>query len=96
MNEFLTWKTLGTYTGATMLVTLIVQYLKLPLDKVWKIPTKLLVYLISCFILILTQIITKSISFENFCLALLNGIVVSFASYGTYEVTFKKVDEKKG
>ena len=96
MEGLLSWDILGTYAGVTMIVTLIVQYLKLPLDKVWKIPTRVLVYVISCIVLILTQVFLKTFSFDNLILSLLNGFVVSFASFGAYEVTFKKFDREEG
>ena len=63
MEGLLSWDILGTYAGVTMIVTLIVQYLKLPLDKVWKIPTRVLVYVISCIVLILTQVFLKNVQF---------------------------------
>ena len=95
MNELLNWQTLGTYAGAVAFVTLVVQYFKLPLDKVWKIPTRILVYIISCLVLIVTNIATHSLSLETFILSLLNGFVIACASFGAYEVTFKKIENKE-
>ena len=45
MNELptepFTWEYLATIAGATAATLLIVQQLKLPLDKLWKIPTRI-------------------------------------------------------
>ena len=50
-TEPFTWEYLATIAGATVATLLIVQLLKLPLDKVWKIPTRIVVYVISLIIL---------------------------------------------
>ena len=47
MDEPFTWESLATLAGATMATVLIVELLKLPLDKVWKISTRVLVYFIA-------------------------------------------------
>ena len=95
MNELLSWEMMGTYAGATAFVTLIVQYFKLPLDKVWKIPTRIFVYIVSCLVLIIANIAMKTFSLETFILSLLNGFVIACASFGAYEVTFKKIENKE-
>lgn len=95
MDQLLTWSLLGTFAGSVTFVTLVVQFFKLPLDKVWKIPTRVLVYILSCLVLILAQAVTKTLTLETGVLSLLNGFVVAFASFGAYEVAFKKLDEKE-
>ena len=45
------WEQLATIAGATLATLLIVQLLKLPLDKVWKIPTRILAYFIALIVL---------------------------------------------
>ena len=47
------WEQLATIGGAAMATMLIVQLLKLPLDKVWKIPTRIIVFVIAFVVLIL-------------------------------------------
>ena len=90
MNEYLTWEFLGTFAGATATTTLIVQFLKLQVDKVWKIPTRYIVYIIAALILFAVQLFSGSLTIENIVLTLLNAVVVTMASMGTYEVTFAK------
>ena len=41
------WEQLATIAGATLATLLIVQLLKLPLDKVWKIPTRIVARIMS-------------------------------------------------
>ena len=42
VGEPLTWTYLATIAGAAAFTLLVVQFLKAPLDKVWKIPTRVL------------------------------------------------------
>jgi len=90
-----TWAQLATVAGATAAVLLIVQLLKLPLDKVWKIPTRAVVYVISLAILLLATIFTEGITLQTGLLTALNAVIVALAAMGSYEVTFRKLDEKK-
>lgn len=69
------------------------QYSKAPLDRVWKIPTRLFVYIIAAVILIVATVFTTGITLEGFILALLNAVMVSVGAYGTYEMTFKKTEK---
>ena len=48
-----TWEQLATIGGAALATLLIVQLLKLPLDKIWKIPTRIVVFFISLVVLLL-------------------------------------------
>ncbi len=85
MNGFLTWEYLGTFAGAVAITTILVQFFKLQADKVWKIPTRYIVYLISVIILFAYQIFNGSLELENIVLTLLNAVVVSMASMGLFD-----------
>lgn len=93
-TEFFTWAGLSTMSGAVGAVLLIVQLIKAPLDKVWKIPTRILVYVIALVILMGAQVINGTITWESTGLAILNAFQVAFAAMGLYEATFKKTDVK--
>jgi lipid-A-disaccharide synthase-like uncharacterized protein len=95
MKEYFTWEFLGTMAGAVAAVTLIVQFLKLPIDQVWKIPTRYIVFAISLLILFIVLYFTDVITPEKVALTILNAFVVAMASMGAYDVTFKKIEEKK-
>jgi len=91
MDEFMTWDFLGTFAGAVAATTLIVQFLKLPADKVKKIPTRYIVYLIAALMLFSYQYFNGVLAPDVIVLTLLNAVVVAVAAMGTYEVTFKKL-----
>ena len=88
------WAYLGTTTGATVATLLITQFLKLPLDKVWKIPTRIFVYIIAFLIMLGASYFTGAFSGQNIPLLALNAFIVSMAAMGSYELTFKKTDNK--
>lgn len=72
------------------------QYTKVPLDKVWKLPTRLYVYIIALLLMMLAQGFTSGITLESAALVFVNAVVVAMAAYGSYELTFAKRDEEKG
>ena len=90
-----TWSQLATIAGATVATLLIVQLLKLPIDKVWKIPTRIIVYVISLVILLLAQVFTDGLTVSTGLLTVFNAVIVALAAMGAYEVTFRKIDAKK-
>lgn len=94
-TEPFTWAYLVTIGGATVAVLLFVQVIKLPLDKIWKIPTKIVVYVISLIVLLLATHFTTGLTVSDGFLAAFNALIVTAAAWGLYEVTFRKSDEKK-
>lgn len=88
-----TWAYLVTIAGATAATLLIVQFLKVPLDKVWKIPTRLFVYLIALIIMVVATAYTSGLTVDAFLLCVLNAFIVALAAYGSYELTFAKIDK---
>lgn len=87
-----TWAYLATIAGATAATLLIVQFMKVPLDKVWKIPTRLFVYIIALVIMTVATAFTSGLNLNSFLLCLLNAFIVALAAYGSYELTFAKSD----
>lgn len=94
-TEPFTWAQLATIAGATAAVLLIVQMLKLPIDKVWKIPTRIVVYVISLIILLLATLFTDGLTVQTGILTAVNSVIVALAAMGAYEMTFRKLDEKR-
>lgn len=86
-----TWAYLATIAGATAAALLIVQFLKVPLDKVWKIPTRLFVYMIALIIMAVATAFTSGLTANTFLLCILNAFIVALAAYGSYEITFAKL-----
>ena len=85
------WEYLASITGATMGTLMIVQLLKLPLDRVWKIPTRILVYAIALILLLLATGFTMGLDWNTGLLTAINAVIVSLAAMGAYEITFAKV-----
>lgn len=86
-----TWELLATTAGATAATLLIVQFLKLPLDKVWKIPTRAFVLGIAFALMAGAQAIIRGLTWPDVPLVLVNAFVVALAAMGAYEVSFAKL-----
>ncbi len=97
-GAFFTWQGIGTYGGAVALVVFMVQALKLPLDRVWKIPTRIVVYFVSLGVLLLAQCFVPALgglTWENGLLCVFNAFLVALAAMSTYEVAIDKVEMGK-
>ena len=90
-----TWEQLATIGGAALATMLIVQLLKLPLDKVWKIPTRIIVFVIAFAVLILATYFTQGLSWNTALLTVINAVIVALTAMGGYELTFKKLEERQ-
>ena len=93
-NPF-SWEQLATISGAALATMLIVQLLKLPLDKVWKIPTRIIVFLIAAVVMLLATYFTQGLTWNTALLTLLNAVIAALTAMGGYELTFKKIEERK-
>lgn len=89
------WSQLATIAGATLATLLIVQLLKFPLDKVWKIPTRIVVYVIALIIMVAATHFTSGLTGDRIGLAAVNAVIVALAAMGSYELTFAKLEAKK-
>lgn len=88
------WEYLASIAGAAAATLLIVQFFKVPLDKVWKIPTRLLVYFLTLVIMLVATHYTSGLTLQAAVLAALNAFISALTAYGAYEVTFAKLDRK--
>lgn len=81
MNGFVSWTTLGTYTGAVMMVMIITQFLKqTPLKS---LNTLLLAYAVSVLILIGAETFRGSkMTVQGMILCLLNAVLVAMDANG--------------
>ena len=91
--EPFSWEQLATIAGATLATLLVVQLLKLPLDKVWKIPTRIVAYVIALIIMLLATHFTGGLTWDKAILAAINAVIVALAAMGSYEVTFGKLNK---
>lgn len=88
------WEQLATIAGAALATMLIVQLLKLPLDRVWKIPTRIIVFLISAIVMLAATYFTQGLTWNTALLTVLNAVVAALTAMGGYELTFAKIEEK--
>lgn len=88
----MTWEFLGTMSGATAAVLLIIQFIKAPLDNLWKIPTRIWAYVFSIIILLCGELVFDTFTVSRIPLILLNAIIVTMAAVGAYAATFQKLE----
>ena len=67
--EPFTWSYLATIAGAAVFTLLVVQFIKAPLDKVWKIPTWFLAYIIALVTMLVATALTTGLTFDSGLLA---------------------------
>lgn len=88
-----TWSYLATIAGAAALTLLVVQFIKAPLDKVWKVPTRFLAYIIALATMLVATALTTGLNVDNALLAAVNALLAAMSAYGMYEVTFAKISK---
>lgn len=93
--EPVSWDQLATIAGCAMMTMLIVQLLKLPLDKVWKIPTRIIVFLIALIIMLAATYFTKGLTGSTALLTVFNAVIAALTAMGGYELTFAKIEKKE-
>lgn len=90
-----TWDALVTVGGSSLMTLLIVQFIKAPLDRVWKLPTALVAYLIALAILTAAHAMTAGLTLNTFLLCVLNAIFAATSAMGMYEKTFRRVEKSE-
>ena len=88
--EPFTWQYIATIAGATAATLRIVQLLKLPLDKIWKIPTRVWVYIIALALMLAATTFTSGLDLQTGLLTAVNAVIVALAAMGAYEMTFNR------
>lgn len=93
VSEPFTWSYLATIAGAAALTLLVVQFIKAPLDKVWKVPTRFLAYIIALATMLVATALTTGLNVDNALLAAVNALLAAMSAYGMYEITFAKISK---
>lgn len=84
-NDWITLSTLGTFSGAVFVVTLISQFLKETIDRIAKFPTRIIVLVLSWLVLLGRQyVMTGGLTVEGAFLDLLNGFLVALSAMGAH------------
>ena len=91
VGEPLTWAYLATIAGAAAFTLLVVQFFKAPLDKVWKIPTRVFAYVIALVIMLIATAFTTGLTMDSVLLVSANAFLAAMSAYGAYEITFAKL-----
>ena len=86
------WTALASVAGATAFTLLVVQFIKAPLDKLWHIPTRVVVYVIAFATLLVAQVFTVGFTIDGLALTAVNAVIAGSAAMGAYELTFAKSD----
>ena len=91
-DNMYTWSYLSTAAGAMAATLVFVQLIKAPLDKVWKIPTRVVVYCVALIIMLMAMVFTAGWTWEGAALTAITAAMVALATMGAYEMTFKKTE----
>jgi hypothetical protein len=87
------WEYLLGVAGCSTLVLTIVQYLKVPLDGWYHIPTRILVLIISYIVILGAQYFTQTLSMSSAVLGIANAFLVAVTAMGAYELSFNKASK---
>jgi len=86
-QDWITLSTLSTFGGAVFAVTLITQFLKGSLDRLFKARTRLLVLTVAWLVLMGRQMVASGgLSFEGVFFDLLNAFLVALAAMGAHSM----------
>lgn len=94
-GDWITLGTLGNLSGVVFAVTIVSQFLKGILDRAVKMPTRLMVLLISWIVLLgYRYAITGALHFDGLFLDILNGFVVSLTAMGAHTLARERLGWK--
>lgn len=93
MNDFFTWGSLGTYSGAVLVVTMATQFFK-GVGPINKIPTRIFSYIVAFVVLLAASLFSGEFTLSGAALCLVNALVVSLAANGAHEAAqdFKETE----
>lgn len=92
MEGIFSWETIATISGATAFVLLVCQVAKVPLDKVWKIPTRAFAYILAVISMTVANVFMGAQTPDLYVMVFINAVIVTAAAMGAYEATFKKIE----
>lgn len=87
-ESFFDWNMLGTYAGATIAVTVVVEFTK-DLPGIKNIHTRLWSYFVAVILLILSAVFTGNVDAQTVFISFINAVIVAMAAVGGYDITHK-------
>lgn len=94
-GEWITLATLGNFSGVVFSVTVVSQFLKGLVDQAIKMPTRLLVLLVSWTVLLGHRfVMSGGLDFEGLYLDGLNGFLVSLTAMGAHTLARERLGWK--
>lgn len=88
-----TWAYLASIAGTAAFALLFVQFFKVPLDRVWKIPTRVFVYIICLITMLVATAFTAGLTVQTALLSAVNAMLAALSAMGAYEITFAKINK---
>jgi hypothetical protein len=87
-----TWGYLVTVPGSAAFALVVIQLIKAPLDKICKVPTRAVVYVICLVSMAAGTYFTIGFSASALGLIPVNAALAALMAMGAYDVTFKKIE----
>lgn len=88
VEGFFSWAILATYAGATAATVAVTQVFK-GVGFIDRIPTRIVSYVVALILLIAATAFTSGLTVETAVLCVVNAVVVSLASNGTFDAVSK-------
>lgn len=92
-EQFLTWETLGTYSGALGMVLILTQLTK-GLPGIQRIPTQLYSYLIALVVMVFSAVFSGRTAASDFALLIFNAAIVALSANGGYDALVRAIQGK--
>lgn len=87
-----TWGYIATVPGSAAFALVVVQLIKAPADKIRKIPTRAVVYVVCVVCMAAGTYFTIGFNASALVLIPFNAALAALMAMGAYDVTFKKIE----
>lgn len=95
MDNYVTIEFMGTMAGMIIVLNLLVQFFKPLIDKIKKVHTRYVVWIIAIILSVVYQLIVGKFTAESVFVMIINTIIITLASMKSYDLTIKKIEDKK-
>ncbi len=84
MNSFFDYSMLLTYSGTTLAVTLVTQFLK-GMRAIDRLPTRAVSYITALVLMLCTRLVSGVLDWREYLLVPVNAVVVALAANGAHD-----------